>query len=81
MTLQEFRELTGLMPGSTELAIAYGDECFPVKLLQARGGNTLVLSQGGYDRMADAKTMFMAIAKLSKKDGFKQQCIGTPIKK
>lgn len=72
MTLGQFREMTQYLPNSVELNIAHGDEYFPVNCFVARGGNTLALSPGGYDKMADAESTFSALARLGR-DNFMQQ--------
>ena len=76
MTLGQFRELTQYLPNSVELNIAHGDEYFPVNCFVGRG-NTLALSPGGYDKMADAENMFVALARLGR-ENFTQQYLNTP---
>lgn len=78
MTLGEFREMTQYLPNSVELNIVHGDEYFPVNCFVGRG-NTLALSPGGYDKMADAKNTFVALARLGRDcERFKHQYLNIP---
>ena len=76
MTLGQFRELTQYLPNSVELNIVHGDEYFPVNCFVGRG-NTLALSPGGYDKMADAENTFVALSRLGR-ESFTQQYLNTP---
>ena len=76
MTLGQFREMTQYLPNSVELKIVHGDEYFPVNGFVGRG-NTLALSPGGYDKMADAENTFAALARLGR-ENFTQQYLNTP---
>lgn len=77
MTLGQFREMTQYLPNSVELNIVHGDEYFPVNCFVERAGNTLALSPGGYDKMADAENTFVALARLGR-ENFAQQFFNTP---
>lgn len=76
MTLGQFREMTQYLPSSVELNIAHGDEYFPVNCFVGRG-NTLGLSPGGYDKMADASNTFAALVRLGR-EHFKHQYLNIP---
>ena len=76
MTLGQFREMTQYLPNSVELNIVHGDEYFPVNCFVGRG-NTLALSPGGYDKMADAENTFVALARLGR-ESFTQRYLNTP---
>lgn len=77
MTLGQFRKMTQYLPNSVELNIAHGDEYFPVNGFVSRADNTLALSPGGYDKMADASNTFAALVRLGR-ENFMQQYLNTP---